>query len=457
MSVLRIIIVGAGEVGFHISQRLAVENKEVIVIDRSAETLKRVAEATDVQVFEGSGCSPGVLQDAGIEGADILLAVTDSDEVNLLSCFFAHKLSPKVTKLARIRNSDYTNYGELMKGDGLNIAKIINPDQEVVDSILRLMSVPGAVEINDFAQGKIRLIGVNLPSDSPIIGTKLFNLRERVGDVPLVIAALVREDSLVIPSGVDEVRQGDVVYFACDIKDQDEILEKLGITAEPVRKVLIVGGGNIGYKLAKSLDNKFYHTRIMDSDEERCHMLSEKLNRPIVLVGSGTDQEILRQENVGDLDLVISVTGDEETNILTCLLAKSLGAKSTITRINNFAYMPLIEPIGIDHLVCPRLSAINSLLHFIRRGKVISTASIKGEEAEVLEAIAQENSEIVGKPIMDLGFPRGCLVLCFQRGDEVIVPRGDTVIEPQDRLIILSTRQNIPKVEKALDVKVEFF
>jgi len=449
--------VGAGEVGFHISRRLAVENKDVVVVDRSPDALKRVADATDVQVIEGSGCSPEVLQDAGVEGADILLAVTDSDEVNLLSCFFAEKLSSQTTKLARIRNSDYTNFSEMMTGQGLNIAKIINPDQEVVDSILRLMSVPGAVEINDFAQGNIRLIGVNLPSDSPIIGTRLLNLRERIGDVPLVIAALVRDDSLIIPSGADEVRKGDVVYFACDIKDQEEILTKLGITQEPVRKVMIVGGGNIGYKLAKSLDNKFYHTRIMDQDESRCRQLSEKLDRPIVLVGNGTDQEILRQENVGDLDLVISVTGDEETNILTCLLAKSLGAKSTITRINNFAYMPLIEPIGIDHLVCPRLSAINSLLHFIRRGKVISTASIKGEEAEVLEAIAQENSEIVGKPIMDLGFPRGCLVLCFQRGDEVIIPRGDTVIEPQDRLIILSTRHNIPKVEKALDVKVEFF
>jgi trk system potassium uptake protein TrkA len=454
---LRIIIVGAGEVGFHISRRLAVENKEVVVVDRSADALKRVAEATDVQTIEGSGCSPQVLSDAGVEGADILLAVTDSDEVNILSCFYANRLSPKTTKLARLRSADYTNHSELLTGDGLNIAKIINPDQEVVDSILRLMSVPGAMEISEFAQGKIRLSGINLPDQSPLIGTRLLNLREHIGDVPLVIAAIVRDNTLIIPSGADEVRQGDVVYLAYDIKDQEDILERLGVTAEPLRKVLIIGGGNIGYKLAKSLDNKFYHTRILEQDPRRCDWLSERLDRPIVLMGNGTDQEVLSQENVGDLDLVIAVTGDEETNILSCVLAKSLGTKSTITRINNFAYMPLIEPIGIDHLVCPRLSAINSLLHFIRRGQVISTASIKGEEAEALEAIAQENSEIVGKPIMDLGFPRGCLVLCFQRGDEVVIPRGDTVIEPQDRLIILSTRQNIPKVEKALDVKMEFF
>ncbi|GAB7022869.1 Trk system potassium transporter TrkA [Salidesulfovibrio brasiliensis] len=453
---MRIIIVGAGEVGFHISRRLAVENKEVIVIDRSADALKRVAEATDVKTIKGSGSSPGVLQEAGVKGADILLAVTDSDEINILSCYFANQLSKDITKLARIRHRDYTDYANLVREGAIGIKKIINPDQEVVDSILRLMSVPGAVEINEFAQGKIRLIGVNLPPDSPVIGTKLLNLRDRIGDVPVVIAAIVRDDELIIPSGVDEIRKGDVVYFACDIRDQDDIIDRLGIKYEPIKKVMIVGGGNIGYQLAKALDNKHFHTRLLDNDPERCQYLSEQLDRPIILQGDGTDQEVLREENIGDMDMVIAVTGDEETNILTCLLAKSLGARSTTTRINNFAYMPLIDPIGIDHLVCPRLSAINSLLHFIRRGQVISTASIKADEAEVLEAIAQEKSDVVGKPIMELDFPRGSLVLCFQRGHDVIIPRGDTVIEPGDRLVILSARNNISKVEKALDAKMEF-
>lgn len=454
---MRIIIVGAGEVGFHISRRLAVENKEVVVIDRSEKALKRVAEATDVQTIQGSGSSPQVLLDAGIKGADIMLAVTDSDEINILSCFYANQLSPNLTKLARIRNDDYTHFADLIKNDAIGIRKIINPDLEVVNAILRLMSVPGAVEINEFAQGKIRLIGVNLPAKSPVIGTKLLNLRDRIGETPVVIAALVRDDELIIPSGVDEIRQGDMVYFACDIRDQDEVLESLGIRSEPVSKVLIVGGGNIGYHLAKALDSKHFHTRVLESNPERCQFLSENLDRPIVLQGDGTDQDVLHEENVGNMDMVISVTGDEEINILTCLLAKSLGAKNTTTRVNNFAYMRLIDPIGIDHLVCPRLSAINSILHFIRRGKVISTASIKADAAEVLEAIAQENSDVVGKPVMELGFPRGTLVLCFQRGKDVIIPRGDTVIEPEDRLIILTARNNINKVEKALDVKVEFF
>ena len=455
---MRIIIIGAGEVGFHIAQRLAVENKEVVVVDKSAEALRKIAETSDVQTVQGSGSSPEVLEDAGIAEADILLAVTDSDEINLIACFFANMLSPNVTKLARIRGGIYTNYGHLLTGEEVGITKIINPDEEVVNSILRLMSVPGAVEINEFAGGKIRLIGINLPDESPVVGTKLLDLRAKIGDdLGIVIAALVREDKLIIPGGLDVIKKGDVVYFACDIREQEDILERLGVSTEPVREVLIVGGGNIGYKLAKALDNKYYHTRLLESRQKRCEFLSERLDRPIVLMGDSTDQDILREENIQDMDMVIAVTGDEETNILTCLLAKSLGAKSTVTRVNNFGYMPLIEPIGIDYLVCPRLSAINSLLHYIRRGRVISSVSIKGEEAEALEAIAHEDSPIVGKAIKDLSFPRGCLVLCFQRGDEVVIPRGDTLIRPNDQLIIISTRQNIPKVEKVLTTKVEFF
>ena len=455
---MRVIIVGAGEVGFHIAQRLAVENKEVVVIDKSDEALRKIAETSDVQTIKGSGSSPKVLEEAGVGKADILLAVTDSDEINLIACFFANMLSENLTKLARVRHEMYTDYGHLLTGDGADITKIINPDEEVVNSVLRLMTVPGAVEINEFANGKIRLIGVNLPDDSPLIGIKLFNLREAIGDeLGIVIAALVRNGELIIPSGLDVIQKDDLVYFVCDIRDQDEIMKRLGSFADPVRKVMIIGGGNIGFRLAKALDNKYYHTRLLENRQKRCEYLSEHLDRPIVLMGDSTDQEILREENIQDMDMVIAVTGDEETNILSCLLAKSLGAKSTVTRVNNFGYMPLIEPIGIDYVVCPRQSAINTLLHFIRRGKIISSVSIKGEAAEALEAVAQEDSPIVGKEVKDLKFPRGCLVLCFQRGDDVVIPRGDTVVEPNDRLIIISTRQNIPKVEKVLTTKVEFF
>lgn len=455
---MRIIIIGAGEVGYHIAQRLAVENKEVVVVDLDADSLRKLAEVSDVQTIRGSGSSPKILEDAGIAQADIFLAVTDSDEINLIACFFANMLNPSMTKLARVRHEMYTSYKHLLGEDGAGITKIINPDEEVVNSVLRLMSVPGAVEINEFAEGKIRLIGMYLPDESPMVGVKLMQLRERIGaDVGFVIAALVRDDELIIPSGLDSVQKGDIVYFVCDIRDQDEILSRIGIDSEPVREVMIIGGGNIGFKLAKALDNKYYHTRLLESRQKRCEFLSERLDRPIVLMGDSTDQEILREENIQDMDMVIAVTGDEETNILTCLLAKSLGAKRTVTRVNNFGYMPLIQPIGIDYVVCPRQAAINSLLHFIRRGRIISSVNIRGEAAEALEVVANEDSPIVGKAVMDINFPRGCLILCFQRGNEVIIPRGNTVVKPGDRLIIISTRQNIPKVEKVLTAKVEFF
>ena len=455
---MRVIIIGAGEVGFHIAQRLAGENKEVVVIDKNDESLRKIAETSDVQTIVGSGSSPKVLMDAGIAEADILLAVTDSDEINIIACYYANLLSEGVTKLARIRSEMYTDYKQLLTEQGAGVTKIINPDEEVVNSVLRLMSVPGAVEINEFAGGKIRLIGIHLPDHSPIMGSQLIHLRDKIGeDLNLVIAAIVRDGKLIIPSGLDVLKKDDLVYFVCDIREQEDILSRLGIVDDPVRKVLIIGGGNIGFRLAKALDNKYYHTRLLDNRQSRCEYLSEHLDRPIVLMGDSTDQEILREENIQDMDMVIAVTGDEETNILSCLLAKSLGAKSTVTRVNNFGYMPLIEPIGIDYVVCPRQSAINTLLHYIRRGRIISSVSIKNEAAEALEAVAPSDSPIVGKSVKELKFPRGCLVLCFQRGDEVIIPRGNTKVEPNDRLIIISTRQNIPKVEKVLTTKVEFF
>lgn len=454
---MRVIIVGAGEVGFNVARRLSGESKDVVVIDKNAKALSKVSDSLDVQTIQGSGSSPEILEEAGIREADILLAVTDKDEINLIATFLANRISSDIIKLARIRNDDYTKYSHMFTEGDLRIDTIINPDEEVVESILRVMSVPGAVEINDFVGGKVRLIGVKLPDDSPLVGVPMMNVRDHLDGVDVVIAALVRKNRLIIPGGLDRIEQGDIVYFTCIRSQQDKLLKLAGILSYPVRKVMIVGGGNVGYLLAQTLDKKKYHTRLLDNDPERCAELSEDLDRVIVLSGDGTDQDLLKEENVGDLDMFISVTGDEEMNILSCLVAKNLGTRKTITRINNFAYIPLIQPIGIDHLVCPRLSAINSILHFVRQGKVISAVSIKGEEAEALEAIAQEKSAIVGKPIMDLDFPAGALILCFQRGEEVIIPTGTTVIEPNDRLLIISTHKNIPKIEKALTTKLELY
>ncbi|UCG10944.1 MAG: Trk system potassium transporter TrkA [Deltaproteobacteria bacterium] len=454
---MKIIIVGAGEVGFNIAQRLASEDKEVVVIDRSPEQLKQLSEVLDVQVVQGSGSSPGILEDAGIAGAEILLAVTDSDDTNLIACLFANFLAPGVIKVARIRDEKYSNYQHLLEKDILKISLVINPEVEVVKTIQRLMSVPGAVDIGEFAQGRVKLIGIKVAGESPLAGTRLLELRQKIGETGLVIGAIIRENRLIVPTGRNRLEAGDLVYFVCEKEHLDHVLNIFGQYPKPIRDVMIIGGGHIGRRLAATLEKEAVRAKLIEKDSVCCHSLSERLNHTLIIHGDGTDQELLEQENIGEMDLVITVTEDEETNVLASLLAKRLGAERTITRINKFAYVPLVEAIGLDHIVSPRLSAIDTILQYIRRGKVITTLSLKGEEVEVLEAVALETSDLVSKPLKNLRFPTGIIVLAILRGDKVIVPTGESIVLPQDRVIIISSRKNMPWVEKALMVNLEYF
>jgi trk system potassium uptake protein TrkA len=455
---VRIIIVGAGEVGFHIAEKLVTENKDVVVIDKKPAALRRVNEHLDVQTIEGSGSSPKVLADAGVVGADILLAVTDSDESNLIACFFANALDPRVTKVARIRNEEYTSYRDALATDALNISMVINPEVETVKSILHQIRYPGAIDINEFAAGRILMVGARLVKNSLLDGVSLMRLPDHLDGLRLIIGGIVRNEKLIIPTGEDELLGGDMVYFVCEHGELQQALEMFGAPSRPFKDILIIGGGNIGYRLARELDKgRHHHVKIVEGDDTRSQELSAFLDRAVVLHGDGTDQELLQEENVGQMDLVVALTGDDETNVLSCLLAKRLGTSETIARVNKFPYIPVVQAIGIEHTVSTRLSAVNSILHSIRRGKVISTVSIKGTEAEVMEAIAQENSDIVGMPIKDMDFPKGALILCIIRGDEVILPTGDFIIEPLDRILIFSISSAISRVEKALMVKLEYF
>jgi len=454
---LKIVIVGAGEVGFHIASRLALENKEVVVIDNNAEALRRVFESLDVQAVQGCGSSPAILEQAGIKGADIMLAVTDSDETNLAASLFTNILSPATVKLARIRGEDYLMYQDALAQDPYRIDVMINPEAEAVKTIERLLRVPGAVDVGEFADGRIKLIGVRLDGNSPVAGTKLIDLRHKAGQTKILVAAIIRNEELIIPSGEDQILEGDLIYFVSEEKGLKAALKIFGMRAEPFNHVLLVGGGNLGLKAAKALEKYSIHTKLIEKDTDRCRELAEDLDKVVVLQGDGSDQELLREENIQDMDVVITLTGDEETNILTSLLAKRMGAHKTVTRISKFSYFPLVSAIGLEHIVSPRLAAINTILQYVRRGKVLSAMALKGEEAEVLEAIALETSDIVGKPLKQISFPQGALVVAIIREDEVIIPTGDSVILPEDRIIILSTRQGIPQVEKALMVKLEYF
>lgn len=454
---MKIIIVGAGEVGFQIASRLSLENKDVVVIEKNADALRRILENLDVQTIEGSGSNPAILEQAGIKGADILLALTNSDEVNLVASLFANILSPTTVKLARIRGEEYLMYQNALTQNPYRIDVMINPEVEAVKAVVRLLQVPGAVDVGEFADGRIKVIGVRLDADCSVTGTKLVDLKEKTGNKKILVAAISRNEKLIIPSGDDKILEGDLIYFVSELNELKGALKIFGKRAEPFDRVLLVGGGNLGLRLAKALEGMSIHTKLIEKDPNRCRELAEHLDKVVVLQGDGSDQGLLQEENIQDMDVVATLTEDEETNILTSLLAKRMGAQKTVTRINKFSYFPLVSAIGLDHIVSSRLAAINSILQYVRRGKVLSAMALKGEEAEALEAVALETSDIVGKPLQQIPFPKGALVVSIIRGDEVIVPTGDSVIVPQDRIIIFATRQAIPHVEKALMVKLEYF
>lgn len=454
---MKIIIVGAGEVGFHVASHLAMEKKEVVVIDRHSEAIRRVSDSLDVQVVQGSGSSPVVLEAAGIHDAEILLAVTDSDESNLVACLVANILSPSTKKLARIRDADFDKYHEHFREHAPHIDTIINPEIEVVKTIVSMMNVPGAVDVAEFADGRIQFVGIYLDKHSRLAGVKLSEIPAKTANIRPLIAAVVREEELIIPRGNDRLMPGDLIYF---ISEKEKLLDTLAVfdkQAYPVNRALIVGGGRIGFRLANRLEETVIHCKIIERSPERCAYLAEGLNKAVVLCGDGSDQGILAEENIQDMDVVITLTDDEETNILSSLLAMRMGAKRSITKISKFSYFPLMKAIGIEQLVSPRLSAINTILQHTRRGKVLSAISIKGEQAEVMEALALAPSDIVDKPLKQIAFPKGAMVAGIIRKNDIIIPSGDSVILPDDRIIIFARRETIPKVEKILSVKLEYF
>lgn len=446
---LKIIIVGAGEVGFHIAQRLSEEHKQVVVIDQNPEKLRRIEDNMDVQTILGSGSSPSILRKAGAEDAYIVLAVTDSDETNIVCCLFANAISPKSIKLARIRTEEYTVYPKLLGSSSLNISMLVNPEEEIVRSIERLLTLPGAVEYGQFADGRIRMVAMKIDG-GPLVGEPLLRFRTIVNNSGIMVGAIARQDKLIVPSGEDTINLGDVVYFVYKPSSQRALLRALHRSRGIMDTACIVGGGNIGLRLARLLESKGVDTKLIEVNEARCQALADLLDGTLVLHGDGTDKALLEEENISQMDAFIAVTGDEESNILSCLLAKSMGVPETVARVNKAAYLPLVEAIGIEHSVSPRLSAVNSILQYIRQGKVFSSVSVGGDAAEMLEALVTEDSALANQAIRGLGLPRGMLILGLTRNGEAFIPSGETVILPQDRIVMLGIREKMNKVEELL-------
>jgi trk system potassium uptake protein TrkA len=452
---MKIIIVGAGEVGFHIAQKLSEENQDVFLIDKDPAQIKRVTENLDVQAMLGSGTSPHMLRTAGIMDADLMVAATDSDEVNLIACLLARHMNEYVLKVARLRNPEYLEEKELFSKGLLSVDQIINPESVMVETIRNLMLVPEASDVIDFVDGQIKLIGITIKPDSPFANRKLLSFKEMEGNI--LVGAIVRGEQVFIPHGEDEILPDDLVYMVVRSNEFSQILQLLEIKNETLKRVIIVGAGETGTALTSVLDQTNISVKIIEKDKEKCTSLAEKLEKVIVIQGDGTDRDLLQEENIEDVDFMVAITGDEESNVLISLQAKGLGAKKTITRINKLSYIPIVSAIGIDTVVSSRLSAIRAILQYIRKGKIISVAPLKGEHAEAIEAEALETSDIVNIPLSKVKFPKGAIVGAVVRGDEIIVPVGDTVIKPKDRLIIFALQTEVPKLEKLLTVRLEYF
>ncbi len=454
---MKIIIVGAGEVGYNIASKLSSENKKVVVIDKDPVAAKRLADDLDVQIMVASGSSPEVLLDAGIKDAEILLAVTDSDEANLISCLAANIISPTTKKLARIRSADFDGYHENFKNEAPYIDTVINPEIAVVNTMRRLMSVPGAIDIGSFADDKVKFVGLRIDEKSPVANVSLTDFPSRFGSSRPLISAIIRDEQVIVPSGDDKVLPKDLVYFISEAEKLDATIEQFGKKIKPLNSVLIVGGGRIGLRLAKILEKESVNVKIVDSDFERCEELAKKTEKTTILHGDASEKNLFLEENVSDVDVVVSLTDNDETNILVSLLAKEMGAQNTITKISKINYLPLMKTIGLDKVVSPRLSAATSILRDIRKGKVLSAISVFGEGAEFIEAVALETSGITKKPLRKIAFPKGSILVCIIRNDDIIIPSGESIVEPDDRVILFTKKEDIQKLEKLLTVKLAFF
>jgi trk system potassium uptake protein TrkA len=454
---MSIIIIGAGEVGYHLAYRLSQEKKDVVIIDRDLDKIRRVQNTLDVQAIHGSGGSLSLLRQAGISEASMVIAVTNSDEVNMISCLVAGVQDRIPKKIARVRDPDYSSLFPLFDKEHLDIDLVINPDHEVVGMILKLMEVPGAIEVVDFADGKVRMVGLPLLLESPMAGKTLAEISRMYPQSGIIIVAVQKGDRVFIPKGKDVIAANDLLFMVMARDKMREALESSGHKRPSIKRVMILGGTLIGQDLARNLEERDIQVKIVEQNENRCLEIAEKCNRAVVLRGDATYQDILLEENVSQMDTFIAVTEDEETNVMISLLAKKMGVRRVITLVNKVGYSPLVHSIGIDVVVSPRLAAVNKIMQFLRRGKILSISSLPEENAEAFEAVALETSDIVGRPLREMEFHKDAIVGAIVRDGGVIIPNGSTVIQPGDRVMIFALSSAIKEVEKALTVKLEYW
>ncbi|HUT39887.1 MAG TPA: Trk system potassium transporter TrkA [Gammaproteobacteria bacterium] len=457
---MKIIILGAGQVGASVASNLASEANDITVIDDNASVLQDLQDRLDLRTVTGHASHPDILMQAGADDADMIIAVTRNDETNMIACQVAYTLFRTPTKIARVRSVEYLRHPRLFAQEALPVDVIISPEQLVTDYIERLIEYPGALQVLDFAGGRVQLVAVRAYYGGPLVGHELRDLKKHMPGIEARVAAIFRKGKAITPEGDTIIEMDDEVFFVAARKHIRSVMGELRKMDKPVKRVILAGGGNIGMRLAAAIENS-YHVRIIEHNTKRAKLLSETLDKTIVLLGDAADQELLLDENIENTDVFCALTNDEEANILSAMLAKRLGARKVMSLINRASYVNLVQSDAIDVAISPQQATIGSLLTHIRRGDVVMVHSLRRGAAEAIEAVAHgnsDNSKVVGRSIDAIKLPPGTTIGAVVRGEEVIIAHHDTVIETDDHVILfLSDKKCIQQVERLFQVGVTFF
>ena len=457
---MKILILGAGQVGSSAADHLSREEaNEVTVVDTRPDILRELQDRLDIRTVVGHAAHPEVLDRAGADDADIVVALTDTDETNMVACQIAYTMFRTPTKIARIRAAEYMRAKDLFAQDAIPIDVRISPEQLVCEYIEQLILYPGTSQVLDFADGRVRLVGARADRDGLLVGQRIATLKEHIPNTEARIAAIYRDGKALLPEGDTVIQEDDEIFFIADRKDIRVFMSEMRRLEDPVRRVVIAGGGNIGVRLALALEQT-NQVKLIERDPKRARHISEQLNKAIVLVGDAADEELLLEENIDNVDVFCGLTNSEEANILSSMLAKRLCAHKVMALINRASYVDLVEAGSIDIAISPQQVTIGSLLAHVRRGDVVKVHSLRRGAAEAIEAVAhgeKENSKVVGRAIEDIELPKGAAIVALVRGDQVIIAHHDTVLESGDHVILfLTDRRKIEILEKLFQVGVSF-
>ena len=458
---MRVIICGAGQVGFGIARHLAAEGNDVTVVDRSSELIQRINNTLDVRALVGHGSHPQVLEDAGAEGADILIAVTASDEVNMVACQVALSLFSVPKRIARIRDQKYLEkeWKDLFSREDLPVDVIISPERAVADQVMRRLEIPGAYDTASFGNKNIQFLAINLDENCPVLETPLKQLTDLFPDLQATVIAVKRDGKLFVPKSDDLMMAGNSAFLVTASEDCDRTMTIFGHEEQEARNLIIVGGGNIGYHVARQLEKNGVRNsvRLIENSEIRARNIAETLSDSTVLLGSGLEPDILSEAGVRDAEILLALTNDDQVNLLTTMLARNEGCERALCLINNTSFLPLGQSIGLDISINPRAITVSSVLQHIRKGHVLAVHTIEDGEAEIIEAEVLETSAFVGQKLRQLNLPDTMRIGAIYRNDEVMMPRGNFEFKVGDRIVLFVLTDAVNEAENFFSVGLEYF